>query len=215
MAIESFRGLRTQIAHADGRAEGIVLVTSPAPQEGKSMVSANLAISYATAGFRTLLIDGDTRRGRAQDMFKLLRSPGLTDYLMGDATAEEVCQATEVENLTLIARGRSRGFNADLLESERIADLFETLRSSYDVLLIDAPPLAAGADVLMLGEQCDKVVLVVRSGSTHEDLARTKLEALGNVHLPIVGAVLNAMPKSAPYYDRYVHYYYADAEVTA
>ena len=179
------------------------------------MVSANLAISYATAGFNTLLLDGDTRRGRAQEMFQLARTPGLTDVLMERASLEEAKQDTEVENLTLVARGSSRGFSADLLDGARMDELIETLRSEYDVVIVDGPPLAAGADVLMLGQRVDKVVLVLRAGSTKEDLARAKLETLGNVQTPIVGAVLNAMPKSTPYYEHYVHYYYADAELAS
>lgn len=212
IAVESFRGLRTQIAHVDGNANGVLLITSPAPREGKSMVSANLAISYATAGHRTLLLDGDTRRGRAQEMFNLDRSPGLTDYLMDRATLDEVLQATNVENLTLLARGAPGGFNADLLEGRRMNELMTALGEEYDSIVIDGPPLAAGADVLLLGSVVDKVVFVVRAGTTTEDLAKAKLEALGNVDLPIVGAVLNALPKSAPDYEYYVNYYYADAE---
>jgi capsular exopolysaccharide synthesis family protein len=215
VAIESFRGLRTQIASADGRLEGVHLVTSPSPQEGKSLISANLAISYATAGFRTVLVDGDTRRGRSQEMFNLSRSPGLTDFLMGTASFEDVQQTTEIEHLTLIARGHSRGFNADLLDGDKLDGLIDSLRDAFEVVVVDAPPLAAGADVLMLGRRCDKVVLVLRAGSTNEELARAKLTGLGNVQLPIIGAVLNAMPESTPYYDRYVHYYYADAEPVA
>jgi capsular exopolysaccharide synthesis family protein len=212
IAVESFRGLRTQIAHVDGEVSGVMLVTSPAPREGKSMVSANLAISYATAGYKTLLLDGDTRRGRAQEMFNLDRSPGLTDYLMERSQLEEVCQDTTVENLTLIARGAPGGFNADLLEGSRMCGLLDQIREEYDVVVVDGPPLAAGADVLLLGSFVDKVVIVLRAGTTTEDLAKAKLEALGNVDLPIVGAVLNALPKSAPDYEYYVHYYYADAE---
>ncbi len=212
IAVESFRGLRTQIAHVDGEVGGVMLITSPAPREGKSMVSANLAISYATAGHRTLLLDGDTRRGRAQEMFNLNRSPGLTDFLMDRATLDDVRQETSVENLTLIARGAPGGFNADLLESAGMRTLFDQLREDYDVVVVDGPPLAAGADVLLLGSFVNKVVVVLRAGTTTEDLAKAKLDALGNVELPIVGAVLNALPKSAPDYEYYVHYYYADAE---
>lgn len=215
IAVESFRGLRTQIAHVDGNVEGVTLVTSPAPREGKSMVSANLAISYATAGYKTLLLDGDTRRGRAQEMFDLKRTPGLTDYLMGRVTLEQAQQVTSVPNLTLIARGAPGGFNADLLESERMDGMLAALREQFEVILVDGPPLAAGADTLILGQRSDKVVVVLRAGTTKEDLARAKLATLGNVRLPIVGAVLNAMPKSAPYYDYYVHYYYADAEIAS
>lgn len=211
IAVESFRGLRTQIAHVDGKVGGVTLITSPAPREGKSMVSANLAISYATAGHKTLLLDADTRRGRAQEMFNLARSPGLTDYLMDRGTLEEVRQATSVHNLTLLARGAPGGFNADLLEGERMRGLMEQLREEFDMIIMDGPPLAAGTDVLLLGAFVDKVVIVLRAGSTTEDLAKARLGALGNVDLPIVGAVLNALPKSAPDYEYYVNYYYADA----
>lgn len=215
IAVESFRGLRTQIAHVDGNVGGITLITSPAPREGKSMVSANLAISYATAGYRTILLDGDTRRGRAQEMFNLHRSPGLTDYLMKRASLEDVLQKTSVDNLELIARGAPGGFNADLLEGDLMVGLLDRVREDYDVVVIDGPPLAAGADVLMLGSLVDKVVIVLRAGATTEDLARAKLETLGNVDLPIVGAVLNALPKTAPDYEYYVHYYYADTEAAS
>ncbi|MFV1985842.1 MAG: polysaccharide biosynthesis tyrosine autokinase [Gemmatimonadota bacterium] len=211
IAVESFRGLRTQIAHVDGNPGGVMLITSPAPREGKSMVSANLAISYATAGYRTLLLDGDTRRGRAQEMFNLNRSPGLTDFLMDRATLDEIRQETSIENLTLLARGAPGGFNADLLESAGMRGLLDQMREEYDVVVMDGPPLAAGADVLLLGSLVNKVVVVLRAGTTTEDLAKAKLNALGNVDLPIVGAVLNALPKSAPDYEYYVHYYYADA----
>ena len=214
VAIESFRGIRTQLSHVGGNGRGITMITSPAPQDGKSMVAANLAISNATAGHQTVLVDTDTRRGRAQAMFQLHKSPGLTDYLLGRASLEEVRQETSVEGLTLIARGDSRGFNPDLLESGKMADFLELLRKEFDVIVLDAPPLVAGADALVVGEQSDKVVLVVRAGATDQDLARTKLEMLGNVPIPLVGAVLNAVPNTADYYRYYASYYYADAEAS-
>lgn len=178
------------------------------------MVAANLAISNATAGHRTVLVDTDTRRGRAQAMFQLHKSPGLTDYLLERASFDEIRQTTSVEGLTLIARGDSRGFNPDLLESQRMSDFLELLRKEFDVVVLDAPPLVAGADALVVGERSDKVVLVVRAGATDQDLARTKLEMLGNVPIPLVGAVLNAVPNTADYYRYYASYYYADAEAS-
>ena len=178
------------------------------------MVAANLAISNATAGHRTILVDVDTRRGRAQTMFQLHKSPGLTDYLLGRSTLDEVRQETSVDGLTLIARGDSRGFNPDLLEGKKMLELLELLAKEFDVVVLDAPPLVAGADALVLGERSDKVVLVVRAGATDQELARTKLEMLGNVPIPLVGAVLNAVPNTAVYYRYYASYYYADAEAS-
>ncbi len=210
VAIESFRAIRTQIAHAGPDVGQVVLITSAAPRDGKSMVSANLAISYASSGKRTLLLDADTRRGRAEQMFGLAASPGLSDFLLDRASLEDVEHETEVENLTLLPRGDHSGFSAELLDSECMVDLVRQLRERYDAVVVDAPPLAAGADTLFLGEHSDKVVMVFRAGETDQKMARTKLDMIGNVELPFVGAVLNAVPEKAHYYDYYANYYYAD-----
>ena len=208
VAVESFRSIRVQISHAIGASRGIVLVTSPAPRDGKSMVSANLAISYAAAGYKTVLVDTDVRRGHAEEMFGVERSPGLADYLRGQATAEEIRQNTRVDGLTMIAKGAGQGFNLELLDSAMMDDLLQELKNDFDVVVLDAPPLAAGADALVLGRRSDKVVLVLRAGETDQVLARTKLDLIGNVNVPIVGAVLNAVPTNSHYYPYYANYYY-------
>ena len=215
VAVEAFRSIRVQISHANGGSRGTLLVTSPAPRDGKSMVSANLAISYAAAGFRTILVDADVRRGHAQEMFSVARSPGLTDYLSNQADLASVQQATSVDNLTMIARGGASAFNPEMLDAKVMDELLAALRSEYDVVVLDAPPLAAGADVLVLGKRSDKVVIVLRAGETDSQLARTKLDLIGNVNLPIVGAVLNAVPTGSHYYPYYANYYYADVEPVA
>ncbi len=208
VAVESFRSIRVQISHSNGTSRGLVLVTSPAPRDGKSMVSANLAISYASAGYRTILIDADIRRGHAEEMFGVDRSPGLADYLKGKATAADVRQATKIEDLTMIAKGAGTHFNLELLDSALMDALLKDLRTDFDVVVLDAPPLAAGADALVLGKRADKVVVVLRAGETDEVLARTKLDLIGNVDVPIVGAVLNAVPTNSHYYPYYANYYY-------
>jgi tyrosine-protein kinase Etk/Wzc len=208
VAVESFRSIRVQISHSNGTSRGLVLVTSPAPRDGKSMVSANLAISYASAGYRTILIDADIRRGHAEEMFGVNRSPGLADYLKGKATAADVRQATKIEDLTMIAKGAGTHFNLELLDSALMDALLKELRTDFDVVVLDAPPLAAGADALVLGKRADKVVVVLRAGETDEVLARTKLDLIGNVDIPIVGAVLNAVPTNSHYYPYYANYYY-------
>jgi len=208
VAVESFRSIRVQISHSNGTSKGLVLVTSPAPRDGKSMVSANLAISYASAGYRTVLLDADVRRGHAEEMFGVSRSPGLADFLRGEATAEEIRQETKVDGLTMVAKGSGKNFNLELLDSAPMDALLQQLKSDFDVVILDAPPLAAGADALVLGRRSDKVVVVLRAGETDQVLARTKLELIGNVDVPIVGAVLNAVPTSSHYYPYYANYYY-------
>lgn len=208
VAVESFRSIRIQISHSNGTSKGLVLVTSPAPRDGKSMVSANLAISYASAGYRTVLLDADVRRGHAEEMFGVQRSPGLADYLRGEATAEEIQQETQIDGLTMVAKGTGRNLNLELLDSATMDALLQSLKSDFDVVVLDAPPLAAGADALVLGRRSDKVIMVLRAGETDEVLARTKLDLIGNVDVPIVGAVLNAVPTSSHYYPYYANYYY-------
>lgn len=208
VAVEAFRSIRVQISHSNGTSRGLVLVTSPAPRDGKSMVAANLAISYASAGFRTALVDADIRRGHAEEMFAVNRSPGLADYLRGETTPEDIRQATNVDGLTVIAKGSGKNFNLELLDSVEMDALLTALKADFDVVVLDAPPLAAGADALVLGRRADKVVLVLRAGETDEVLARAKLELIGNVDVPIVGAVLNAVPTSSHYYPYYANYYY-------
>lgn len=208
VAVESFRSIRVQISHSNGTSKGLILVTSPAPRDGKSMVSANLAISYASAGYRTVLLDADVRRGHAEDMFGVERSPGLADYLRGEATQEQIQQETKIDGLTMIAKGTGRNFNLELLDSATMDALLQSLKSDFDVVVLDAPPLAAGADALVLGRRSDKVIMVLRAGETDEVLARTKLDLIGNVDVPIVGAVLNAVPTSSHYYPYYANYYY-------
>ena len=215
VAVEAFRSIRVQISHANGGSRGTLLVTSPAPRDGKSMVSANLAISYAAAGFKTVLVDADVRRGHAQEMFSVERSPGLTDYLSGRVGFDELVQDTSVEHLSIVARGAAGAFNAERLDSPEMDQLLAALRDTFEVVVLDAPPLAAGADVLVLGKRSDKVVIVLRAGETDSQLARTKLDLIGNVNIPIVGAVLNAVPTSAHYYPYYANYYYADVEPVA
>lgn len=208
VAVEAFRSIRVQISHSNGTSRGLVLVTSPAPRDGKSMVAANLAISYASAGFRTVLLDSDIRRGHAEEMFAVRRSPGLADYLRGEATSEEIRQMTKIDGLTVIAKGAGRHFNLELLDSVEMDALLTALSTDYDVVVVDAPPLAAGADALVLGRRADKVVVVLRAGETDQVLARAKLELIGNVDIPIVGAVLNAVPTNSHYYPYYANYYY-------
>jgi capsular exopolysaccharide synthesis family protein len=211
VAIESFRAIRTQLAHSAPEEPRVVLITSPAPRDGKSMVAANLAISYAAAGRNTILVDADTRRGKAEQMFGLLRSPGLSDYLLGRAELTDAEQSTEIDNLALLPRGDHTGFSVELLDSDRMRELLALLADRYDNVVLDAPPLAAGADTLILGQLADKVVVVFRAGETDEGMALAKMGTVGNVELPFAGAVLNAVPEKAHYYSYYASHYYVDA----
>lgn len=208
--LESFRGIRAQLSQGMAPGRATVLVTSPEPRDGKSLVAANLAISFASSRRRTLLIDGDTRRGNAERLFGAKASPGLTECLSNGTALADVLQATDVPGLVLLAHGRLRGFDTELLDGSGMEALLEEVRERFDVVVVDGPPLAAGPDAALLGQKADQVLLVLRRGETDRDVAQTRLDGLIGFDLPLVGAVLNDVPESAPYYRYYTPYYYLE-----
>ncbi len=205
--VEAFRVIRLGITHAYGRAGPVVIaITSPAGEEGKSFVSANLALAFADLGRRTLVIDADVRRGRLHELLGGARKPGLTDYLAGHVGREQLVQPTVYEGLDRIGCGSRRRDGPELLQSPAMAALVASLRTSYDVIVVDTPPIGAGADALALGTLTGNVVIVLRTGSTDRELTLAKLDMLERLPVRILGAVLNAVPLGRSY--RYPYYSY-------
>ena len=203
--IEAFRELRLSVVHAHGSAGTVLFtITSPGSGDGKSFVSANLALSFAEQGQRTLLIDGDVRRGGQHRLFNCNRKPGLTDLLAGDATLDQVVQQTAYANLHLIGSGTRRQAAPELLGSPAMADVMRTLRSRYGVIVIDSPPLGAGVDPYILGTLAGNLLVVLRTGYTDREFAEAKLDLMDRLPVRILGAVLNAVPAQGVY--RYYSY---------
>jgi capsular exopolysaccharide synthesis family protein len=192
----------------------MLTVSSPEPGDGKSLVSSNLALSFAEAGYRTLLIDGDIRRGELHRMFNTDRRPGLLDCLRGEATLEEIPRATTHNNLTLIPCGTRHHHGPELLGSAAMRDLMATLKARYNVIIVDSPPLGAGIDPFVLGTATGNIMLVLRSGETDRAMAEAKLKLLDRLPVRILGAVLNDVRTSDVQYKyyRYVYGYTADEE---
>jgi succinoglycan biosynthesis transport protein ExoP len=216
---EAFRELRVNLDYAHGTARPLVVcVTSPAEQEGKSFVCANIAIAFAGLGRRTLLIDGDTRRGNAHELLRLTRKPGLTDYLVSGHDPLGHLQRSEHENLWLMPSGGRRSASPELLNSRAMQELLAAARKGFDVIIVDSPPLGAGADAFVLAAHAGSLVLVVRSGSTNKALTTVKLEPLLRLPVRILGAVLNDFVPSKlyggfGYYGEYIAGYEAHDEV--
>lgn len=211
--IEAFRAVRAQLDRLTPR-DGTVLVTSPAPKEGKSLVSANLAIAYASTNRRVLLIDGDTRRGNVHESLDCAPEPGLTDCLEGGVAFADAIQACpDVEDLYLLAHGSRRGFSPELLDGPVMQELMTRARRDFDLILLDTPPLVAGSDAMVLSEHAEKVLLVLRAGTSQSELAEAQLEIADRFGVPVVGALLNAVSEHAPYYRYYSYEYYGDVEV--
>ncbi len=205
-ALEAFRELRIHVGFAYGSAGPITLVvTSPSEGEGKSLVASNLAVAFSEVGKRTLLLDGDTRRGDAHRLLGRERTPGLIDYLREQAD-EDIIQATDHPNLDFIGSG-SRGVSTpELLASPRMTYFMGTLKRTYDVIIVDSPPLASGGDPLILGALAGNMAVVIRTGTTERGLAQAKLDQLGRLPIRILGAVLNDISPTDSYHSYYTSY---------
>jgi polysaccharide biosynthesis transport protein len=198
--LESFRVLRLNLLHAYGSSGPLVLtVTSPAVGDGKSFVSSNLALAFADLGYRTVVVDGDIRRGSLHTIFGGERSPGLTDYLAGKVPRAAVIEKTLFPSLDIIRSGTWRRAGPELLSGNGMLNLLGTLKSEYRVIIVDSPPLGAGADAYVLGSVTGHMLLVLRTGKTDGELTEAKLEPLNRLPIRMLGAVLNAVPAGGPY----------------
>lgn len=206
---EAFRVLRTNIRYSSvDRPLQVLLVTSPGPVEGKSVVAANLALALAQAGLRTALVDADLRRPRQHRLFGLHPKEGLTGALLAGSTDGRL-QPTEVEGLSLLPAGEKPPNPVELLGSQRMRELREELRGSFDAVVVDSPPVLIGADAAVLGQMADGVLLVVNAGETRRDAARQAVESLRQVGANVIGVVLNRVPsRRGGYYYYYYHPYY-------
>src|SRR5204862_150971 len=143
--------------------------------DGKSLVSSNLALAFANAGSRRLLIDGDVRRGALHATFDVSPTPGLVEHLHGLAGVETILHATSTPNLFVIARGARRNRAPELLISDVMRRLIISMKEQFDVIIIDSPPLVAGMDAYALGAAAGSMLLVLRPAVTDRKLADAKL----------------------------------------
>ncbi|MCA9973709.1 MAG: CpsD/CapB family tyrosine-protein kinase [Anaerolineales bacterium] len=200
---EAYRALRTnlQFYSLDNPIRTLV-VTSAAPNEGKSTTVANLAVTMAQSGRRTILVDCDLRRPSLHTLFDLRPEPGLTNVVLDDA-AELPLQATQVPNLWLLAGGPKPPNPADLLGSKRVDQLIAQLAEQADIVLFDAPPVIAVTDAAILGGKVDGVLLVVQAGKTRREHAERAKEMLAKAKVRLIGAALTNAPKDTSVGDYY------------
>jgi polysaccharide biosynthesis transport protein len=192
--LESFRTLRMHITHSARGDRLRLAVTSAAAGDGKSLISSNLALSYAGAGLRTVLVDGDSRRGSLHKTFGVPGKGGLSEYLLGKLSESQLVKDTSHENLSLISCGHRNGSSPELLASARLTRLMDHLGQSFDVVIVDTPPLAAGIDAYALSAAAGNVLLVLRMGHTERRLASRKLSLLDHLPVYVLGSVLNEVP---------------------
>ena len=204
--VEAFRSLRLSVAYAhSGRAPIVTAISSPGVGDGKSFTTSNLALAFAELGESTVVVDGDIRRGTLHTLFDVPRKPGLTDFLVGDISYEDLLTRTEHPNLTMVPSGSRFSDAPELLGLPAMAHLISRLRSDFDVILVDTPPLGAAVDPYLLGTAAGALVLVVRDGRTDHNLAQSRIEDLRRLPVQLLGAVLNAVPSESGGY-RYYSY---------
>jgi capsular exopolysaccharide synthesis family protein len=192
--VEAFRVLRSnlQFVNVDA-ANKIFVLTSALPGEGKSSTACNLALTLADAGQKVLLLEGDLRRPRAAAYLGLENSVGVTTVLLGRASLDEAIQPV-VENCDLLASGMIPPNPSELLQSDAMKRLLTQVRSDYDFVLIDAPPLLPVTDAALLATESDGAVLVVHHGSTRRDEVSSSVSRLDAVGARLLGTVVNMSP---------------------
>jgi len=207
--VESFRTLRLSLRHQFTAGEPVSFtVTSTGPSEGKSFVSSNLALSFAEAGFRTVLVDGDTRRGAIQQAFGVPQKPGLVDYLQGASTLDETVYPTTYERLSLVPCGTRHRQAPEMVTTAAMESLLDELRARFDVVIVDSPPLGAGTDAYALSTLTGGLLMVLRVGVTDRKMAVAKLETMDRLPIRPLGAVLNGIePKGVFQYYHYLEGY--------
>jgi capsular exopolysaccharide synthesis family protein len=211
---EAFRALRTALllSQAD-RPPQVILVTSALPREGKTTAAANLAVTLAQLGDRTLLIDADLRKPGVGRLLNLGsgKYAGLSSYLAGVSSLDLVTiQHPAIPNLSAIPTGPLPPNPADLLSSHKLTDAIAELRTKFKFIVIDSPPIMAATDAVILSVKADGVLLVVRSGETPKEAFTRTRDLLLSVKCHLLGVVLNAVDSSAPdYYYSYRYYPYS------
>jgi capsular exopolysaccharide synthesis family protein len=191
---ESFRSLRTNIQVAAlNRPIRSLLVTSAEPGEGKTFVAANLAVAFAQAGYRVLLVDSDLRHPQLHKVFDLQLEVGLTELIVDGKT---MLKPVAVENLRLITAGTIPANPAELLGSTRAERLLQGLTDEVDLVIYDSPPVLAVADAVLLSTRVDAVLQVVRSGGSRRALVQRTKVLLDQAGARLLGAVLNGVPRS-------------------
>lgn len=207
---EAFRVLRTNLQFLDLDHHPRCLVISSALQaEGKTTTSTNLAIALAQTGRRTLLIDADLRRPRVAGLLGLDAAVGLTTVLVGSTDVQHAIQVHEASGLHFLASGAKPPNPTEILQSRVTHDLIRELCDSYDMVIIDGPPLLPVADASVLSTIADGVILVVQHGKTTRDAVSDAIKRLEQVGGRLFGIVVNMIPKRAT--GGYYYYYYEES----
>ena len=216
---EAFRTIKTNLLFsALGESKKLFLVTSSAPQEGKTFVTANLATALAQSGKRVLIVETDLRNPSMRRIFGGEKTPGLTNYFMNGDTLQpnRVFRKTPVENMELIYAGDTPPNPSELLGSEKMDRFLTQVREKYDFVLFDSPPTFLASDSLVLSQKVDGVIFVARSGHVQREIVKESVDRFLRLKTKMLGVILNDLTRAAGgyYYYRYSYYYGSDGSRT-
>ena len=212
-ASESYRGLRTSLLFSAADAPPkVVLVTSAAPSEGKTITAANIAVTMSQAGNRVLVIDSDLRRPKIHRVFNVSRDRGLSNILAGTCSIDEAILHATIPGVDIITSGPVPPNPSEMLGSQSMVKMIETLRGRYDHIILDSPPVTAVTDAVITSRCVDGVLLVIRAGETHREIINNAIGLLQSAGAHILGAILNGvdMGRDSYYYYQYYYYYYGE-----
>jgi non-specific protein-tyrosine kinase len=206
---EAFRSIRTNLQFASVTSPlHTLLVTSPSPEDGKTTVVANLACVFAQVGRKVVVVDSDLRRPSLHKLFELPNRFGLTDqFIRPQEYLNGAVQPTEVKNLYLLSSGSLPPNPSELISSQRMVEIIQTLEAQYEVVFLDAPPSLVVTDANVLANHADGVILVIRPSTTKRAAIKHTIEQMAQVKANIIGVVLNGVNVKKSRYSYYRGYY--------
>ncbi|MEY8462807.1 tyrosine-protein kinase [Streptococcus merionis] len=203
---EYFNAIRTNIQFS-GRDIRTIVITSVQPNEGKSTTSINLAISLANSGFKTLLIDADTRNSVLSGTFKVNgKTAGLSSYLSGNSELADVLCDTNIENLMVVLAGQVPPNPTSLLQNANFDKMLKMTREVYDYVIVDSPPIGLVIDSAIIAQHCDGAILVTESGVIRRKFLQKAKEQLEQSGTQFLGVILNKVEQRLENYGGYGSY---------
>ena len=205
---ESYRGIRTSIEFSNLDKElKVINITSSMKKEGKSTVTANLAVSFANLDKRVLIIEGDLRNPSVHRMFNISNINGLTDILLNNKEFAECVHCTDVKNLHVLTCGPIPPNPSEILSSKKMKEFINEVKEHYDYIFIDTPPIGIVTDAGIISNYSDGCVFVVGSKQCDIEMAKIAKQRLDGVGANIIGAVLNKFEAGGNSYNYYNYYY--------
>ena len=210
-AREAFKTLRTNIEFSGDNIK-VIAITSATPNEGKSSISFELALSFAQAGKKTLLIDADLRKSVMRSRYKRGKVKyGLTNYLVGKKSLDETLCVTDVNNFYMIFSGPVPPNPSELLGNNRFKGLIDECKVPFDIIIIDTPPIGSVIDAAIIAKLCDGIAVVMEAGAISYQFARKIKEQLEVANTKVLGVILNKVDLSGKgYYGKYYGKYYGN-----